>query len=178
MSSWARRICAASCKPMLAITITSERIGHWTRMRRSLARFSGSEASVHPQSLADFITTTSAFRFSAHTRSEPSRHMRSSAGFIIATFGFKFSVHTATNVARPSRRGDRIERQFAALHESVIDPKRTSPAGVTQYHAGDIGLKLSNLRATIVELLQQVESRTLLWFDGGGVSQRKGPNHA
>ena len=38
--------------------------------------------------------------------------------------------------------------------------------------------KVINLRATIVELLQQVESRTLLWFDGGGVSQRKGPNHA
>jgi hypothetical protein len=40
LSSWARRICAASCKRMLAITITSERIDHWTKMRRSLARFS------------------------------------------------------------------------------------------------------------------------------------------
>jgi transposase InsO family protein len=28
LSSWARSICAASCKPMLDITIISERIGH------------------------------------------------------------------------------------------------------------------------------------------------------
>jgi len=28
-SSWARRICAESCEPMLAITTTSERTGHW-----------------------------------------------------------------------------------------------------------------------------------------------------
>ena len=63
-------------------------------MRRSLALFSGPEASVHTQSLAGFITVRCGFKFSVHTRSEPSRHMRSSAGFIIATFGFKFSVHT------------------------------------------------------------------------------------
>ena len=39
-------------KPMLAITMRSERTGHWIKMRRSLA---------------DFITTTSGFRFSVHT---------------------------------------------------------------------------------------------------------------
>jgi hypothetical protein len=47
--------------------ITSEHTGHWTKMLRSLALFSGPEASVHTQSLADFITTTSGFRFSVHT---------------------------------------------------------------------------------------------------------------
>jgi hypothetical protein len=47
LSSWARRICVASCKPMLDITITSEHTGHWTKMLRSLALFSGPEASVH-----------------------------------------------------------------------------------------------------------------------------------
>jgi hypothetical protein len=52
---------------MLAITTTSERTGHWTKMRRSLARFSGPELLVHTPSLADFITTTSEFRFSVHT---------------------------------------------------------------------------------------------------------------
>ena len=52
---------------MLTITTISERIGHWTRMRWSLARFSGSEASNHTRSLADFITITCAFRFSVHT---------------------------------------------------------------------------------------------------------------
>ena len=36
-------------------------------MRRSLAPFSGPESSVHTRSLADFITTTSGFRFSVHT---------------------------------------------------------------------------------------------------------------
>src|ERR1035437_10138845 len=52
---------------MLAITMTSERIGHWTKTRRSLARFSGPESLVHTRSLTDFITTTSGFRFSVHT---------------------------------------------------------------------------------------------------------------
>ncbi len=36
-------------------------------MRRSLAPFSGPKSLVHAQSLADFITTTSGFRFSVHT---------------------------------------------------------------------------------------------------------------
>src|SRR6516165_3100670 len=67
-SSGARRICAGSCEPMPAITITLERIGRWTKMRRPFAPFSGSGTSCHK---------------------------RSSVGFIIATFGFRFSVHTA-----------------------------------------------------------------------------------
>ena len=36
-------------------------------MLRSLARFSGPESLGHTQSLADFITTMSGFRFSVHT---------------------------------------------------------------------------------------------------------------
>ena len=36
-------------------------------MPRSLARFSGPESLIHTRSLADFITTTSGFRFSVHT---------------------------------------------------------------------------------------------------------------
>jgi hypothetical protein len=35
-----RRICAGFCDPTLAITTTSERIGHWAKMRRYLAPFS------------------------------------------------------------------------------------------------------------------------------------------
>src|SRR5262249_12318868 len=50
-----------------AITTTSERIAHSTKMHRSLAWFSGPEASNRTPSLADFITTTSGFRFSVHT---------------------------------------------------------------------------------------------------------------
>src|SRR5260370_41052275 len=43
--------------PSSCCTIASERIDHWTRMLRSLAKFSESEASNHAPSLADFITT-------------------------------------------------------------------------------------------------------------------------
>ncbi|HEY4721123.1 MAG TPA: integrase core domain-containing protein, partial [Anaerolineae bacterium] len=66
--SWARRICAGFCDPTHAITTTSESTGHWIKMRRSVARFSGPDASNRTPSLADFITTTSGFRFSVHTR--------------------------------------------------------------------------------------------------------------
>jgi hypothetical protein len=66
-SSWARNICAESCEPMLVITMKSERIVHWTEMRRSRARLSELETSVHARSLADFITNMFGFRFSVHT---------------------------------------------------------------------------------------------------------------
>src|SRR5262245_37328723 len=48
-------------------TILRERPGHWTRMRRSLARFSKSDASCRTPWLAGCITNTSGFRFSART---------------------------------------------------------------------------------------------------------------
>src|SRR5262245_9184748 len=48
-------------------TILRERTGHWTRMRRSLARFSKSDASCRTPWLAGCITNTSGFRFSART---------------------------------------------------------------------------------------------------------------
>jgi hypothetical protein len=47
---------------MLAITTTFEHIGHWIKMRQSLARFSGPELSSQIRSLAAFIVTTSEFR--------------------------------------------------------------------------------------------------------------------
>jgi transposase InsO family protein len=62
-----RHICAESCEPMLAITMTPERTGLWIKMRRSLARFSGPESSNRTPFLADFITITYGFRFSVHT---------------------------------------------------------------------------------------------------------------
>src|SRR5664280_2412750 len=52
---------------MLAITTTSERIGRWIKMRRSIAPFSEPESSVHTRFLAGFITTMPGFRFSVHT---------------------------------------------------------------------------------------------------------------
>jgi hypothetical protein len=61
-------ICAESCDAMPAITKLSERIDHWIRMRRFLARFSGPGASHRSRSGADSITTTSRFELSVHTR--------------------------------------------------------------------------------------------------------------
>jgi hypothetical protein len=48
-------------------TLKSERIDPWTRMLRSLAKFSESEASNHTSSLADFTITTPDPKFSVHT---------------------------------------------------------------------------------------------------------------
>jgi hypothetical protein len=45
----------------------SERIGLWTKIRRSIAPFSGSDLSNRTRSSADFTITTFAFRFSVHT---------------------------------------------------------------------------------------------------------------
>ena len=58
-----RRILRAYCR----IMTTSGHTGRWTRMRQSLARFSGSGPLVQTRSLADFIIITSAFRFSVYT---------------------------------------------------------------------------------------------------------------
>jgi hypothetical protein len=63
----ARPIYAESCDAMPAITTMSERIDHWIKMCRSLARFSGPGASNRSRSWADSITTTSGFEFSVHT---------------------------------------------------------------------------------------------------------------
>src|SRR5664279_4615982 len=52
---------------MLATTTGPELTGHWTKMRRSLARFSGPVSLIHAPSLADSINTTPEFRFSVHT---------------------------------------------------------------------------------------------------------------
>src|ERR1700738_1940844 len=48
--------------PSSCCTTTSGRIGHWIKMRRSLARFSGPEPLVHMRYLADFITNMSEFQ--------------------------------------------------------------------------------------------------------------------
>src|SRR5258708_5756081 len=48
--------------PSSYCTTGSELTGHWTRMRRSLARFSGPVSSIQAPSLADSITTTPEFR--------------------------------------------------------------------------------------------------------------------
>ena len=72
-SSWARRICAGSCKVMPAITTRSGRTGHWIKMRRSPVRFSRPEALNRTLSLVDFITITFESRFSVRTTPDATR---------------------------------------------------------------------------------------------------------
>jgi hypothetical protein len=57
---------------LLRCTIWLERTGHWTRMRRSLARFSGSDASYRMSWLAGCITNTPGFRFFGTDNPSPS----------------------------------------------------------------------------------------------------------
>ena len=65
---WARRICAEYSNLMPNITTTmSEPIDLWTRMRRSLGRFSEPGSFVHAPFWANCITNTFVFRFSVHT---------------------------------------------------------------------------------------------------------------
>ena len=59
---------STSCRPITpSITMTSERTGHWTKMRRPFVLFSGSGQSRHRLSSAGFITATFGLRFSVHT---------------------------------------------------------------------------------------------------------------
>jgi len=96
-SCWGRRICVGSCESMLAITILRERTGHWTRMLRSLARFSRSDASCRTPWLAGCITNMSGFRFSARTGRDLERGRR----------GYRA---TALHLCRPRRPDWRRER--------------------------------------------------------------------
>jgi hypothetical protein len=67
-------------------------------MRQSLAPFSGPESSPQTRSLADFIATTS---------------------------GFRFSVHTAPAIMPAGMMGDRAAVIFAAPEEitKMIEPR-------------------------------------------------------
>ena len=53
---------------MRSITTARERTAHWTKIRRSRARFSGLAASCHMTWSAGFITSTSESNFSVRTR--------------------------------------------------------------------------------------------------------------
>src|SRR5258706_3238306 len=78
---------------MLATTTGSELTGHWTRMRRSLARFSGPVSSIRAPSLADSTTTTvrqekpdaSSGRNSRLGKGNEPPHRESSLGLMEAT---------------------------------------------------------------------------------------------
>ena len=92
-------------EPMLAITTTSERTGHWIKILRSLAPFSGPESSVHTRSLADFITTTSGFRFSVHTMGMSERVL-GMTGSIMARRHYAGASTAASPAQRPGKGGD------------------------------------------------------------------------
>src|ERR1017187_5156333 len=112
---------SSSGMPMLAITTTSERIGHWTKMRRSLAPFSGLESSVHARSLVAIITIMSGFRFSVHT-----------AGERLGPDPRRALGPAATPAASTGRTRDRTRpmlqqrQKVLAMAPSTRDPKRAS----------------------------------------------------
>src|SRR5260221_8597638 len=98
---------------MLVITTKSECIGHWTKMRRSRARFSELESSVHTRSLADFITNMFGFRFSVHTAEElaPWREEGGEWQRLRAIFPPYVTTHSSSQIfcfdsARLQRRAD------------------------------------------------------------------------
>ena len=66
--SSARHTCAASCEPTLVITMTTERIDHWIKMRRPRARFSGSDLSIthDPWRTSSPLCAGLGFRYTAH----------------------------------------------------------------------------------------------------------------
>jgi hypothetical protein len=78
------------------LTFDLLRTGHWIKMRRSLAPFSGPESLVHTRSLADFITTTSAFRFSVHTGGRLKALKRLTARELFMAFVVLIMTVTAT----------------------------------------------------------------------------------
>jgi hypothetical protein len=90
---------------MPIITTPSERIGLCTRMRRFFARFSGPEASNRSPSSADFIITTSEFRFSVHTPGcfRPTSSTRLTSILCVRSFATRWTLmRYATRTVRSS----------------------------------------------------------------------------
>src|SRR4030088_857873 len=70
-------------------------------MRRSLAKFSESEASNHTPSLADFTTTTPELKFSVHTGPHASIPGEGCAGFARRRAGWTNSLPPNSRRATP-----------------------------------------------------------------------------
>jgi class 3 adenylate cyclase len=94
-------------------------------MRRSLAKFSESEASNHTPSLADFITTTSELRFSVHTR-----------------VGRRLSAIVAADVAGYSRLihddEEATHAKLRALLAEIVEPAISEHGGRIEKNTGDV----------------------------------------
>ena len=101
---------------------------HRIRMRRSLAKFSESEASNQTPSLADFITTTSELRFSVHAaaRSRLWRRNLSSSPF------HRHSRNHPAWQEKKNRRKNAVDHSWndEALARAKTAPTR--PGGVTR----------------------------------------------
>src|ERR1700730_9957995 len=94
-------------------------------MRRSLAKFSESEASNHTPSLADFTTATPELSFRYTQGKEARRDTDLSSRQVYPCCQSQDCQHPGSydpaDATSPRRRGDRITILFAALHESVAD---------------------------------------------------------
>src|ERR1700688_4389790 len=113
-------------------TTTSEHIGHWIKMRRSLARFSALESSVRTRYSAGFIITTPGSTFSVHTG-----HCSLTAGPLLYTQ----ERRSPARLAMSEKRQDAGSGRSADLPDGrLVDP----PVGARQCDAA------SPLRADIV----------------------------
>src|ERR1700686_4778996 len=95
----------------------------WIRMRRSLAKFSESEASNHTPSLADFTTTTPVFKFSVHTRRQKRLHHKPLRIRRIAFIPQALASIMSTSDFSPGHR---------ALPRIFANPKESQPTEITQ----------------------------------------------
>jgi hypothetical protein len=110
-------------------------------MRRSLAKFSESEASNHTPSLAGFIITMSGFKFLVHTWGPGTGLVRAKrpAG-LINRKGTLFQPHLAQSLcaegfamASKFAIGDKVDQAFSNHAEGTIVAVFTDRAGESRY---------------------------------------------
>jgi hypothetical protein len=114
-------------------------------MRRSLAPFSGPESLVHTRSLADFITTTSGFRFSVHTSIDPTSPPEAVAHIIQVALAPVFlltGIATLLNVFsnRLARVADRVDLLTEAIEGADEAKGRILAAQLTRLHRRSVAL--------------------------------------
>ena len=136
---------------MLVTTTTSEHIGHWVKMRRSLAPFSGLESSVHTRYSADFIITTSAFRSYGEVDSD-----RRSGRVRLQTLTLETTMQAiADRPEAPSAIRTNLGAIFASLELShstwlitSLSPGSGEKMSKHVVHRGDIAWAAAALRST------------------------------
>jgi DNA-binding NtrC family response regulator len=113
-------------------------------MRRSLAKFSESEASNQTPSLADFITTTSELRFSVHTAT---RAARQALGIAQACLQKSLLAAEVMNMSRT------VTEDLAAAERGVLQRALARAKGNVTAAAEALGMS----RATVYRKLRRLD---------------------